>query len=105
VTVRFRAEQQLVSLSAIVFLPPRFSEQLGSACEIYPLRFFVSAMNKIDYLKDRARELKREAAEASDLKLRLAKIEASRAFERLAALAIERRRSKASSLPPADRPN
>ena len=51
------------------------------------------AMNKIDYLKDRARELKREAAEASDLKLRLAKIEASRAFERLAALSMERRHS------------
>jgi hypothetical protein len=42
-TVRFRAEQQLPSLSAIVFLPPQFSEQLGSACEIYPRRFFVSS--------------------------------------------------------------
>jgi hypothetical protein len=60
-------------------------------------------MNKIDYLKDRARELRREAAGASDPKLRHVKIEASRAFERLTALAIKRRRGKASTVPPAGR--
>jgi hypothetical protein len=57
-------------------------------------------MNKIDYLKDRARELRREAGDASDPRLRQEKIEASLAFERLAALAIERRRGKADALPP-----
>ena len=51
-------------------------------------------MNKIDYLKDRARELRREAGDASDPKLRQAKIEASRAFERLATLVMERRGGK-----------
>jgi hypothetical protein len=58
-------------------------------------------MNKIVYLKNRARELIREAGDTSDPKLKQAKIEASRAFERSAALAMERRRSKASASPPA----
>ena len=53
-------------------------------------------MNKIDYLQYRARELRREAGDASDPKLRQAKIEASWAFERLAALAMERRGGKDS---------
>ena len=58
-------------------------------------------MNKIDYFKDRARKSRGEAAEASDPELRQAKIEASRAFESLAALALKRRRTKASALPTA----
>jgi hypothetical protein len=50
-------------------------------------------MNRIDYFKNRSWELKREAAETSDQKLKQEKIEASRAFERLAALSMESRHS------------
>jgi hypothetical protein len=42
-------------------------------------------MNRIDYFKNRACELKREAADTSDPKLKREMIDASRAFERLAA--------------------
>jgi hypothetical protein len=50
-------------------------------------------MNRIDYFKNRSWELKREAAETSDPKLKQEKIEASRAFERLAALSMKSRHS------------
>ena len=62
-------------------------------------------MNRIDYFKNRAREWKREAGDTSDPKLKQQKIELSRAFERLAALAIEHRRSKPAASPtPVTRP-
>lgn len=50
-------------------------------------------MNRIDYFKNRSWELKREAGDTSDPKLKQEKIEAARAFERLAALSMERRHS------------
>jgi hypothetical protein len=56
-----------------------------------------AVMKKIDYLKGRARELRREAADARDPKLKQEKMEAARAFERSAARAVERRRSKATA--------
>jgi hypothetical protein len=49
-------------------------------------------MNRIDYFENRACELKREAADTSDPKLKQEMIDASRAFERLAALSMESRR-------------
>ena len=51
----------------------------------------LAAMNRIDYFNDRARELRRKAGDTRDPKLKQQEIEASQAFERLAALAIERR--------------
>ena len=59
-------------------------------------------MNLVDYLKERARQLRLEA-EASDARLKQQKIEAAKAFERLATLTILRRRGKAIVSPPASR--
>ena len=58
---------------------------------------FSVRMKKVDYLEGRAKELRREAADARDPKLKQQKMEASRAFDRAAARARERRRSKDSA--------
>jgi hypothetical protein len=58
-------------------------------------------MNRIDYFKNRARELRREAGDTSDPTLKQAKIELARAFERSATVAMERRRRKSGVSPPA----
>ena len=59
-------------------------------------------MNLVDYLKERARQLRLEAEE-SDARLKQQKIEAAKAFERLAMLTMLRRRGKAIVSPPASR--
>ena len=76
------------------------SNECAVACRQLPRR--VVRMNLVDYLKERARQLRLEA-EASDARLKQQKIEAANAFERLATLTILRRRGKAIVSPPASR--
>ena len=72
-------------------------------CNRRPNVLVSAAMKKIAYLKGRAGELRREAAAARDPKLKQQKLEAARAFDRAAARAIERRRSKARRAPPSSK--
>ena len=63
---------------------------------------FSFAMNIIDYYRVRARELRREAERSLDAKVKQSKLETAEAFERLRALARQRRpRDASAARPPA----
>jgi len=54
-------------------------------------------MNIADYYRTRAKELRREAQESLDAKVKQSKFETAKAFERLGALARGRRPRNASA--------
>jgi len=54
-------------------------------------------MNIADYYRTRARELRREAQDSLDAKVKQSKLETAQAFERLVALAQGRRPRNASA--------